>query len=1174
LAAQTPTADVSTVTINYTGTAAANTGTVNVSNATNLSARISVNIDGNGNPVSAGAGVSAAGVFVFNTGGSQVFIGTDNTVLGALARRGLNSYTGHLLISATGCTDCLDITLQLNITSGTVGVLYNGAAVPTAGIVVNAGVGQTVSTNIVLTSTSTTSYTVTTGATWLTASPQSGNVGPGANPQQASITLFANALGLTPQALTTTVTVAAGGATAASFKVTFNVGSSSVLTLSPNPMNFQYATSTQSFTSGQTQYLTISGASQSAVYTASSSQSWLMVSGGQTVSNISVLQQLPVSVNVAFLGSAAGTYSGLITISTSDGQTAQETVNLTITNTGSTTTSLTFTVPSVGGSAPPQTVSLTGSGLFTAFANPNSNTICGASWLQVSPSSGTLSAAVTNFTVSVFPGTIPATTCNGNITISTTGTLQNGASFMTIPVSMVIGGGTTVSGVVASPNSLVFNIPQGGSQTQSFIVNGDGSAFTASVFGTGLTIFPTSGSTPAVITVAAAPGAGSGTISVSSSLGSQTIPVTVNSLQGNVLLSNPAALSFIYNPGANITANLSITASGADVSGGGQLTFSVASAPSFISYSAPSTTTATAIGIGVNASALAPGFNTGTLVLSANLSANATLSIPVTVLAPGATQGLSASPSSVSLNGVAGGSPVSQTVYISGVTGTSFNATASSANGWLSVTPNSATTPATLTITASPFSLVSSTYTGQVTITTSTGASFAIPVTLNTTGTGGAVSPVLSLGTTSVNLTYRQGDPAPTGQTVQVTATNGNANFTVTTDSNWITVTPTSGSTPGTLTISLNPSLVRLGSQTGKVTVTAPGATGSPQVITVTANVSAPPVLSLDTNAASFTYRIGESAPAPQTVQVSSTGSALSFTVSVSNAPWLSVSPTSGTTPATLTLTANPGQMAVGQYPANVVINATGSSQTVAVTLAVSAPLPTVKDVLNAASNLPGPVSPGEIVTIVGTNLGPDLQVNYTLDGDLVPTLLSNTRVSVGGFRAPVLYTSSTQVSAIIPYGLAGRTKSFVSVQYLGQSSNGLPIDLAPTAPGIYTQNATGTGPGQITNEDGSPNTQDNPAAQGSVITVTATGEGQTIPAGIDGKLADDPNSIPKPVLPVTATIDGLPATVVSSGAIPNQVAGMFQAALRVPVGAQDGGKVLLFIGTAQSQDNVTVWIK
>ena len=68
-----------------------------------------------------------------------------------------------------------------------------------------------------------------------------------------------------------------------------------------------------------------------------------------------------------------------------------------------------------------------------------------------------------------------------------------------------------------------------------------------------------------------------------------------------------------------------------------------------------------------------------------------------------------------------------------------------------------------------------------------------LPVTL--TFGGVYTTPVLTVGTPRVNFKYAQGDSAPEAQTVQVTAKNATANFTVSTSSSWLTSTPTSGST-------------------------------------------------------------------------------------------------------------------------------------------------------------------------------------------------------------------------------------------------------------------------------------------------------------------------------------------------------------------------------------------
>ena len=63
-----------------------------------------------------------------------------------------------------------------------------------------------------------------------------------------------------------------------------------------------------------------------------------------------------------------------------------------------------------------------------------------------------------------------------------------------------------------------------------------------------------------------------------------------------------------------------------------------------------------------------------------------------------------------------------------------------------------------------------------------------------------------------------------------------------------------------------------------------------------------------------------------------------------------------------------------------------------------------------------------------------------------------------------------------------------------------------------------------------------------------ATGEGQTIPPGEDGKLAEPP--FPEPVLPVEVIIGDLPAKVLDFGAAPG-FAGLVQANIEIPLGLQ-----------------------
>ncbi|HEY2015732.1 MAG TPA: hypothetical protein VGH38_19650 [Bryobacteraceae bacterium] len=94
-----------------------------------------------------------------------------------------------------------------------------------------------------------------------------------------------------------------------------------------------------------------------------------------------------------------------------------------------------------------------------------------------------------------------------------------------------------------------------------------------------------------------------------------------------------------------------------------------------------------------------------------------------------------------------------------------------------------------------------------------------------------------------------------------------------------------------------------------------------------------------------------------------------------------------------------------------------------------------------------------------------------------------------------------------------------------------------------------------------------------TIITFYATGEGQTNPAGQDGKIAV--SAFPKPVLPVTVEIGGQVAEVLYYGAAPGAVAGAFQVNAKIPDSAATGNQPLaLNVGSCRSQQGVTVAVK
>ena len=233
-------------------------------------------------------------------------------------------------------------------------------------------------------------------------------------------------------------------------------------------------------------------------------------------------------------------------------------------------------------------------------------------------------------------------------------------------------------------------------------------------------------------------------------------------------------------------------------------------------------------------------------------------------------------------------------------------------------------------------------------------------------------------------------------------------------------------------------------------------------------------------------------------------------------------------------------------------------------------PALTVNGAASAASNLAGAVSPGEIVVLHGSGLGPAQLTPLQLAAGKVATTLAGTQVLFNGISGPIVYTSSTQVAAIVPYETDGATVQ-VQVSYQGQTSEPLTVQLAASVPAIFSRDSTGKGQAAAINQDSSVNGTAHPAPIGSVISLYVTGEGQTSPAGIDGQIAGAAS--PQPLSAVSVTIGGIPATVQYAGGVPGEVAGIMQVNVQIPPEVQPGSAVpvMLTVGNASSQPGITI---
>jgi len=578
----------------------------------------------------------------------------------------------------------------------------------------------------------------------------------------------------------------------------------------------------------------------------------------------------------------------------------------------------------------------------------------------------------------------------------------------------------------------------------------------------------------------------------------------------------------------------------------------------------------------------------------------------------------------------------------------------------------------------------------------------------------------VSVAPSSVNIAYVQGAAQPVAQKIAVKAANGTPSYTTaikatgtTPSALWLTATPDIGMLPANVNLQVNPTSLQAGKYTAAVAFTGVGA-GAPGTVNVTLLVTAQSP-TLRSSTASLAFATTPTAPpavppavAPQTVQLSTSGGPISFSVAA-DMKWLTIAPNKGLVlpgaPVTLTVTADATTLAPAAvkspYKAKITITTSGASnKTLAIpvtfsvvyqnpsvtgiwpgtgqvggkdttvtiyginfcsgtvakintgatpvalktqylnpdvisvvipakqlaagsdlTIYASNPAPggdsldhvtfgfgqSVDVAVSAASYLPGG-SPGDLITLFGTNIGPPVPATQMeTTPPYADQVLSGFTVTVDGQKSAMVYASQDQISVQVPYEVDATctpscTKPIV-VTNGTITANGT-IDIQPTAPGIFTADGSGAGQAAASNADGSLNSSGNPAKMGSVMKIYLTGEGiytNTPAGGADGYIIPV-GSIPLPVsgicpggsvcmpalqaTPVSVTLGPLPgaagapfavpAANVSAGPFVGGMLGILELDLTVPAGGPTGTAVpiVVTIGGVATQAGVTISTK
>ena len=1056
--------------------------------------------------------------------------------------------------------------------------------------------------------------TYTSGSNWLTF-PGSGTV---SGLGTASITVYGNPNVLANATYNASLTFSYSGSFGSGtitipvqFTVGSNTSSNGNLTFTPSPVTLNYASGSTTAPSQQVSLVTSASTFNA---TATSTGNWLLIGGQSATFGAPVANGMYVSTVSPTSGNfPSANASGTIQVTDSAGNSAYLTVNL-VYNGGSNNgltispSPVSFSAP-VGGSTAQQTVTVT-SNIATSNLSITSTTGTGIS-ATLSTNSATAGAGVT-MTIYGNPAGLSANTYSGSVTVS------NGSVNTTVYVTFTVGTGNPATSGSVAPTSLQFSYelgqPASGSSSslvaQNIYDSVTGAYTTSVTSGNSWLSVPASGTGPAPIAVSisnppTAAGSYTGSFNVQTVAGTQSISVSLLVSSNPVIFANPGIVYIPYTVNGN-NPNYSFLVYSSDSS---SVSISGTSGQSWLTAQQFGSTTPATFLLTVNGTNLSNGLNIANVTISSS-AANSVLTVPVVVNVSGSTStgsALTFSSSALTFTAAVGGASQSQNLNVTASVSTSYTLSASGvSNGitWLSVSPagnlNTGTT-ASVSVTASPTGLAAGTYNGSLTFTTSSGTQ-TVNVTMNVGGssTGSvSVSP-----TTPLSFAYTSGGTVPAAQTFDVLNSNptaGSVNFTVgvtmANGTGWLSASPTSGTVGSTgipISVSVSPASLAAGTYTGTVSVSPGGAS-----IQVTLAVTGLPAISASPTSISLNYQAGSATIPSSTIQVTGSAASLSFTATASTTSggnWLSVSPQSGNTGTSgtaLTVTTSPSSLSAGTYNGTIVVAGTGGatgSTTVNVTLAVTAPLPTISALVNAASGASGAVSPGEIVSLfapAGNPIGPGTPAYLTLDstGANVLTTLGGVQVLFSGIPAPLLYVSATQINCVVPYGIAGLFAPFVQVKYLGQSSNSFNLTSVATAPGMFTQSSSGTGPGAILNADNSVNGPSHPAAKGTTIQIFMTGEGATNPPGVTGSVTcakgcSSISQIPVPLLPVAITFvdssgNHYGANYTFAGSAPGDVAGVFQVNAVVPTTVPSGTlQIYVTVGSNSSQSGVTVQVQ
>jgi len=117
-----------------------------------------------------------------------------------------------------------------------------------------------------------------------------------------------------------------------------------------------------------------------------------------------------------------------------------------------------------------------------------------------------------------------------------------------------------------------------------------------------------------------------------------------------------------------------------------------------------------------------------------------------------------------------------------------------------------------------------------------------------------------------------------------------------------------------------------------------------------------------------------------------------------------------------------------------------------------------------SAADYRTPLAQGSIATLFTNRAVSTTRATGMFDASgQLPKALAGVTVTVGGRLAPLFYASPNQVNFLIPSSVAAGAAPVVVTGNNGAIASGT-MQVVPVAPAIFTENASGSGPGSILN--------------------------------------------------------------------------------------------------------------